>query len=367
MAQDDQLVVEVPTDIELGFDADGLPKAVAKNGGAQKSSDHQIEWSEDDRRQIEVLKREREASEREKADLRQREADARAQITAEREARSAAEQTAEKNRLGKMRAEYDLLHSDHQQIMSAINANKIELTAAETDLQTALTNADYETAAKIQTKIGKLAAFDGQLEQAKGRAERAIDDAKRYIEKELSSPQKTDERGPEPEKKEIKQLTPDEWIENVRTSVGGTLANWLKDHREFVTDPKLHNRMLKFADAYVHVEEKPLNDIEFIKELEAKFLSKKTEVDVDDTQDDGAIVIDTEPKRQSTAVAAPVSRATSPARSSTTNQSLKVRLTADQASMATALYPNLPQEEARKRYAENLLRAQKDQKFASRE
>ena len=364
MAADD-LVVEIPTDIEMGIDADGLPKTVAKDGGVQKPAEP--EWSEDDRKQIETLRKERDEHARIAAERAREAAEAKAQVTSEREARTTAEKSAETNRLGKMRVEYDLLHSDHQQIQSALNANKIELSTAESDLQTALTNADYETAAKIQSKIGKLAAFEGQLETAKTRAERAISDAKAYIEQELANPPKKEDPKPEPDKP--KQLSPDEWIDTVRTSVGSTVADWLKVHKEFVTDPKLHKRMLTFSENYVLNEEKPLNDPEFIKALEAKFLPKKTEVEVAENNDDGVIVVDTEPKRTSTAasVAAPVSRATTPTRSSTTNASLKVRLTPDQAAMAQSLHPNLPAEEARKKYAENLLRAQRDGKFASRE
>lgn len=376
MANDDTLVVEVP-EIELGFEPDGLPKVVAKDAPQEKANGGEVEWSEEDRKQVEDLRRQKAESDRRAAEAQRERDEARATAENERKGRTEAERHAENHRLAKMRSDWDMLHADRDRLDAYANSHAIEIAQVKKDLENANLNADYATAADLQVKLNTLAVTQHEIERAKRGADAEIARKKREIEQELANPPKKEEPAPEPKAKDQpKPQTPEDWIAGVRQSVGGTVADWLEQNKQFVTDTKLNAKLIKFAESYALVDEKPLNDPEFIKAVEAKFLPKKAqEVEVADEGDDGAIEIDTSPKKAA-AVAAPVSRASAPARSSTNNNTMKVRLSADQAAMAVQLYVNktnpetgrpYTENEARTKYASQMLLAQKDGKFAARE
>lgn len=375
MANDDTLVVEVP-EIELGFDADGLPKVVAKDAQPEaKAKGGEVEWSEEDRKQVEELRRAKQEADRRAAEAQRERDEARATAENERKGRTEAETAAERGRLANLRKDWDLLHSDRDRLDAYANSVAIEIAQVKKDLENAQLNADYATAADLNVKLGKLGATETEIDRAKRTADARIEEKKREIEYELANPPKREEPPAPKHQEQPKQQTPEDWIAGVRKEVGSVVADWLEQNKQFVTDPKLHQKMLKFADSYHTVEEKPLNDPEFIKALEAKFMPKKAqEVEVADEGSDDAIEIDMTPKKAA-AVAAPVSRATAPARPST-NNSMKVRLSPDQAAMAVQLYVNktnpetgrpYTENEARTKYASQMLLAQKDGKFAPRE
>ena len=368
MPPDDDLIVEVDPNIEMGFDADGLPKTVLRE---QPKKADDIQFSKEDREQIEDLKRQRDQA---LADAARARAEAATRVNDAESKRLVAETAAVKHSDEALRHRWEKTNAEYDSVKSMIQSQKVEMETAKAAVRTASEAGDSSQVADLQERIATLAATQVDLQKAersiKSELGRIEEDVRGVIAARKTEKTKIDE-APKPE---LKQPTPEEWIDGVRKSVGDKVANWLNENRQFVTDTKLNNKVIKFADAYQAMEEKPLNSDDFIAELNAKFLPKKA---AEPTHDDNIIEIDMNPSPpRAASVAAPVSRAVTPARSSTGDGVNRIRLTPEMAKHASLLFEGkrdpdtgkiMTEQDARRRYGANMMRAQAEGKFEQRE
>jgi hypothetical protein len=341
MTIDDTAIDVAIDDIALGHDADGLPKTVpagktadpgktqaAKDaGGKRKAEPRQPTLAE-----LEAARRDRDASAR-AAVAAQADADAsRTRADAEAKARGEAEGALLKTRGQALNEYYSRVSSEFSQITGAISATQALASSAEAALQAAMadeqaTPQDRATrVAKAQRELSRAEAELVQLEAGKPAAERAVQEAKWYLQEEdrantaladarskaaAAADADADGAGkPAGAKPAGQAKTPEQWIDGIRSTVGAKVADWLSDHKEYVTDPKLNAKVIAFAQHAAVVEEAQLNSDEFIEQLNAKFFP-----DADEDGDGGGDghqveeVREQVPKRQASATpAAPVSR-----------------------------------------------------------
>lgn len=366
--EDQELIIDVdlPDDIDIGLDFDGLPMVVPKEKEkpavkvaakpeAEKPAPKQPDYDRDD------LLRQRD----EAARARQQ---AEAAAEAERASRKKAEEDSLESRQVALRAHWAKVQAD---------AQAIDATLASTKTQMEMARAEYLAAAEASDEPRKLKAQE-ILTQAQ-QDYRELENGKRGVEAEAkrvraawdAEAAREPAAAADPPKKETaepKQTTPEEWIDGVRKSVGGQVADWLAANKQFVTDPKLNAKVIAFSQYYTSVEEKPLNDPDFIAALTDKFLPKPAankHEEPDDVADED-VEVERPAKATPSVPSAPVSRASSPAKASG-GGSMKVKLTPEQAAIAPQLYPDAktPQE-ARQAYALDLIRAQKEGRFENR-
>lgn len=325
---DEDVIVEIPSDaIQLGHDKDGLPRTdPGKETSVEKPVRRRVERAEPDESAL-AAKAE---SERVAALERDLETERAARAAAEDVARAAsaaraeAETTAGKRTDQAMRAHWAKVNADHakvssdyQQIAGAISATQAEALQAEKDYIAASELGDHAKAAAAQRIMAKAEAALIQLENGRTVVEREREAAQAEIARvreafDGMAAQPKAETRPEP-KAEPKPQTPDDWINTARSALGNDGAAWLRSHKEFVTDPKLNKKLLRFADEFAD-DHGPdaLKSAEFRKALDAKFFPDESDMD-DDDRDDGSAVVETEkpkvaPKPKATVSAAPVSR-----------------------------------------------------------
>lgn len=366
IAGEDDLIIDLPFD-GISTDSDAGEVAEEKKpkgtGGARPSVlARGTQAPTDD--EIAKLRRERDEAARKAA-----EAEARAEQLAEQaraagESRDKADARAETREIQAMRAHWEKLHSDKSQIEGAIAATKLEAAAAERDLASALESGNAERTAAAQRALARAEAVLTQLDSGLSGMDAKIEETKRLYDKydrdrQEAAERKAKEPPPEPKKKEPDSpRTPEEWIDRVaKSALGDGGADWLREHKEFVTDAKLNRKMLRFADDYADdngVES--LKSKEFIAALNEKFFPDDTEDDVADDE------IEVAPQQKRTTPSAPVSRS-SPARPAHQGPGNRVRLNADEQAIATQLYPDMDRQAALKKYAANKARAIADGRY----
>lgn len=359
----DDLTIDIPIDdIAMGVDPDGLPKTVpgkgaggtggapaegkpagkagAAEGGAVAGKGEGQRKAKAEPRQptiaeLEAARRERDAKGREAAAAMAEAQAARALADTEAKARGEAEGALLKTRGQALNEYYSRIAGELSQITSAIASTEALATSAQSALQAAMADenatADVRAArvAKAQRELSRAEAELVQLESGKSGAERAVAEAKWYLEEEarnnasLTAARAEDAKAKAQPKGQAGavagQQTPDQWIDNVRSTIGAKVADWLSEHKEYVTDGKLNAKAIAFANNYALVEEGALNSDEFIEALNARFFPEE-----DDDGDGGGAegdragrmtaVVEDEPRRPAAKAApkathaAPVSR-----------------------------------------------------------
>jgi hypothetical protein len=360
--------VDIPDDIDMEIDVDGLPMVVArekpkaepKPAKAVAAPDASPDKAVDDR--LNTLTRERDEASRARVE-------AEATANAERAARLKAEGESAEGRQVALRAHWAKVQSDAQAIDATIASTKSQMNAARAEFKAAKDAGDTDRELKAHEILTQATHDFRDLEQGK----RGVEAEAERVRAAYKAMTEEAERVPvvEPEKKhEPKQPTPDDWIDGIRKNVGGQVADWLSTNKQFVTDPKLNAKVIAFSQFYVADTEQPLNDPAFITALNDKFLPKpkpkiepaKEEPDVAD--DD--VEVEQPAKATSSVPSAPVSRGSAPGKPSSSG-SMKVKLTAEQAAIAPHLYPDAKSpQEARQAYALDLVRAQKEGRFENR-
>lgn len=302
MARDESLIFEIQDDsIDVGYDDDGTPITVVKEKAKPEPSETKakaavapVEVDEpavkpdkaaDDR--LAALMRERDEAARARADAESR-------IETERTARMKAESESAEGRQVALRAHWAKVQSDAQAIEATIASTKSQMDAARAEYIAAEEAGDTSRKLKAHEVLTQAQHDFRELEQGKrgvqAEAERVRDAYKAMAEEAAKAPV-VEEKKPEP-----KQVTPDDWIDTVRKGVGAQVADWLSENKQFVTDPKLNAKVVAFSKYYADVEEKPLNDPEFIKALSDKFLPKPKVAaqEADDVDhDDDEVVVET--------------------------------------------------------------------------
>lgn len=306
------------------------------------------------------------ALERERDEAAARAADATARLTREAAARAEAEKTAGDRTEQAMRAHWAKLHSDHAQITGAISQTQSDADAAQREYVAAMEAGETSRAAEAQRRMSKAEAALVQLETGRIASEDEIARTKRLYESYDPRPAPKKEAEPPAQPEPQRAPTPDEWIDSTRNVLGDDGVKWLRDNKQFATDPKMNRKLLRFADDYADDHgQGALKSKEFMEALNAKFFPK-----ADDMADDDGAEVDTadeaEPPQQRKAQpSAPVSR-TSPARSAQMASGGKVRLSGDEQATAVQMYPDLDRNAALKRYAANKARAIADGHYNSR-
>lgn len=328
MSKDESLIFEIADDsIDVGYDTDGTPITVAKEKPKAevvetkaKAPAAVVEEDEAPTAKVDTAADDRLAAlTRERDDAARARAAAEAQIATERAARLKAEGESAEGRQVALRAHWAKVQSDAQAIEATLASTKSQMDAARAEFRAAKDAGDTERELKAHEILTQATHDYRELEQGKrgvqAEAERVRDAYKAMAEEAAKAPVV------EPEKKqEPKQATPEDWIDGVRKSVGDKVADWLATNKQFVTDPKLNAKVISFSKYYADVEEKPLNDPEFIKALSEKFLPKPkataaaAQQESDDVDQDDDVVVETveKPKaaapKSKVAASAPVNR-----------------------------------------------------------
>jgi len=387
MMRDDQqylVDIELPDDMDVALDGDGLPKTVPKEQPVKvaKAEEPTKKPPEFDAGELDRLRRDLDAERTAKAAAAAEAAAAKAAIEEERRARAGLEKSLDERTAQAMQSHWAKVNADAQAIDTAIGSTKQNMIVLQARIRQANEAGDHDKAAEAQSLL-----TDAQLDMRE--LERGKDGISAEIERVRGTLQSmANARVAEPEKKKVeaearqpdptppKQVSPDEWIDTVaKEHIGDKGAGWLKDNKQFVTDPKLHKRLLNFAAEYAEDHGNAgLKSDEFLGALNARFNIKGKEEAAAEPEDDGVIEVDTNPnpkeaepapKAATSAPAAPVSRG-APGKASTGTPG-KVRLSAEQYAIAPNLFPDMTPELARKAYAESLVRAQKEGRFERRE
>ena len=163
----------------------------------------------------------------------------------------------------------------------------------------------------------------------------------------------------EPQKEAAKQepvQTPEQWIGQFPP----VTQNWLNTHKDYVTDHKLHRKLLRFADEFMDDNgTNKLHTSEFISALNEKFFPKKAETPKVEEGSDEVEVEEEAPKRKVAAPAAPVSRTSANSPAKQTLQG-KVRLSAQEQTAAYGMFPKLEPRAALHKYAQFVQRLAQD-------
>jgi hypothetical protein len=270
-------VVEIPADmIQLGFDDDGMPKSEP----TEKAAEVKDEPKAPTLAELKALERERD-TEREARTRAEREATERGTaLEAERTKGADIEKKLAKTQdqaLGahyhKTRSDYAARNGEFQQIVSAIAATEQLATSLEQQALAAEEAGDKAKALRLSREMARAEAHLAQLEAGKPGAEAAALEAK-YLYEEADKVVRTPPVREEPKKEDAKPAVvteqkpdPDQWISQWPKK---TTGEWLKAHKDFVTDEAKHKQLMEFVSDYYN-EGNPLHTKDFVKALNEKF------------------------------------------------------------------------------------------------
>lgn len=327
MSREEALIFEIPDDsIDIGYDDDGMPKTIAKEKAvepakekvAEAKVDPVVEIDEpDDKADAKKAADELAAARKEAAEAREEARRAReeatAKIDAERQARIKAEgDSGESNSLA-MRAHWAKVNAEAEQINTALSATKGAIENARALMKSALEAGDVDKQMKAQEALAELSQDVRELERGKLGAEAEVSRVRDAYVRMAEDKRKEPAPVKEEPKTEQKQ-SPDDWIAGVRKAAGDGVGDWLAKNKQFVTDPKLNAKVVKFSEAFMQIEEKPLTDPEFLKALNDKFGPKEAikAADEGDVDDEDAVEIEKPAPKQAVkskvTASAPVSR-----------------------------------------------------------
>lgn len=313
---DEDTIIEIPAadEIALGHDPDGLPKTVPGKAAAapvvereDAGDDGAAAKAEADR--IAQLERAAEDAKRE-ADAHKARAEAAENAAREAMAgRSKAEETASLRTEQTIRAHMAKVVADHDQIQGAITATQTQLAAARQQYLAAREAGDATKEIEAAEQLAEAKAALQQLEAGKIAAREEVQKAKSIYDNYQA------EVAARPASKQVEEPkrppTADEWIDSTRAQIGDRGADWLKTRKEFVTDPKLNKKFIRFADEYADdFGQSALRSADFIKALNERFFPDEAETS---SRQDGGRVVESDPEpapkpKARVQSAAPVSR-----------------------------------------------------------
>ena len=274
-------IIEIPPDMQLGFDADGLPKTDPVEQAAEPEADKTKE-------ELARLQRERD----EMAEARQR---AETEVVARSKDAQHAQEALEAERKVRVEREGQVLQSHLHRVASDYRTvetqiQTMENAAASIDAMASTLEQQIAAASEAgnHTQLGALNRKIAQLEAQKQTHESGIAAAKErlldiktdydraYAAAAAPRPDKEakPEVKPEPKKDDPPaQVTPDQWIDSVKGVVGDAGTKWLKDNREFVTDGAKNAQLVAFSQYYgAKHGQSSLKSEAFVKALNAEFL-----------------------------------------------------------------------------------------------
>jgi len=339
MDKDESVVVDLPLEIAGDLEPDGLPKTVPVVSESSKAAGSEHEGSDEADPQIEALTKERDTFKRESEQRAQEAAEASRIAEQERQARVQTEGKLSEASLSERRNQWAILDANRQQILSGINTAKMELATAKKAVADAIAAGEGEKVAEAQERLADARYDLRRLEEGQQGLEQEIRHFERVIRQEAEQrPQSsapTSEQRPSPAAQPPR--SPNDYISQVRATLGGKLADWLTENPEFVTNPNLNKKATELVNARI-AEGKPLNSSAFIKRLNDTFFA----------EDDAMSEPETEPKpkvespkpgapKAKTVPAAPVSRGGGDFYSSANPAGTKIKLHPVLAKMASEI------------------------------
>lgn len=243
-----------------------------------------------------------------------------AELTAERDAarkEAEAERAARTEIEGRLRkagdtatqAYWSKINADRDMIANSLAFLQTEMDRAEDQLQQAFEASDAKAVARMQREIAVLATKHRDLERGKEAAESHIAETKQRITEHYDAlaeadkkPAKKAEPEPKPDQPQ-KPRTADDYIAALPSATG----NWLKDNKDYVTDPAKHQQFIAFAN-YYGAKNGKLHTSDFVDALNKEFGIKSADQDVEDDVEEEAPKPEPKAAPKKTAVAAPPSR-----------------------------------------------------------
>lgn len=220
--------------------------------------------------------------------LKKVQADYQARLDTERQRREQAEKLASEREQDARKMGSYVTQTQYYVIANALTANEERASTAERELKDAMETGDAARAAKAQRSLARLEAERSRLEDGKAELERTA----------RTEPAAEDKK-PEPSK----EVSAEDYI----NGMPATSQAWLRENKQYVTDPKMHQKMLAYANIAVADGLTP-HTPEFIAFLDEKLGSKKQEADVE-RESEAHIEPEAEaPKPKTRTTAAPVSR-----------------------------------------------------------
>lgn len=265
----DDLIAIPDDEIQLGFDKDGMPKAEAT---AKPATGKPIE-DEDKAPVISAAVLE---------DARREATEARRQAELERQAREKAEKDSAANtdialkaHWRSVNADYTATNADYQAVASGIGQTKALQEALRRDLKAARESGDIDRETEVLDQQAKAAAELVMLQNGEAQLRARLADAKNVVEDTAQRLQAIREAPkPEPQQPQQRQLSADEWI---ATHPRKTQA-WLREHKEYVTDPAKHQELQTFANEWVaDYGQHTMHSPQFLAELNARFSPEASE------------------------------------------------------------------------------------------
>ncbi len=277
------------------------------------------------------------------------------------------------------------IYAEHQQVVNALHACKMEMDNAKRELEIALSDDNLDSRergrriADANERIAGAASDQRQLDSGRVQLEERLRDARSAMEQhqrqrpDPRQQERREERREEPAPPQ--ELTDQQRFDKYVEAFPRVSQDWLREHPEYVRDLKL-NKRLQAAALEWDAQDKPLHTSEFIAHLNDKFFKKAEEPVTQTAEDDGQTEeVDVSPEpaaptKAKSAPAAPVSRSAAPARPSGKSD-VRVRLTPAEQDHAMAMFGpgtklNLNREDAIKRYGRNKLQAEADGKYLPR-
>lgn len=376
--EDEDLIQILPDETQPGVDVEGEPEPaggkakepVVAEPATKKGKDAAL--NADDA--FDALKKDvEEANARSDANARKA-ADAERKAETERQARVKAEEFAATAGDTSLRDRWDKVNTNKSLLDNALASTNRHIEQARRELKAAVDAGNSDAVVSLTENLADLKSDLRDLTHGSQAAEAEVKAEERRILSIREKQKQAAEAKPTPEPEQPKQ-SPDDWISTIRSNVGSKPADWLSEHKDFVTDGKKHQQLLKFSDYYAS-KGKPLNSNDFIQALNDEFFPEDTDMaDPDDEPE----VIETPTKTTQTrksAPTAPVSRSASPSQSSSSAAGT-IQLSKDEYAAAPEvinafedLDPDLQTKfkqwsptAARFQYDRNKKRAMKDNKF----
>lgn len=313
----DPSMVEIPSDmIQLGFTADGMPIAEPTDKAIAEGKEEPTATLAE----LEQMRRERdEATQRLTTE-------AEAKAKAEAEAKAARETSEElTGKLGKTEqvlydrtiqgaaAHYHVKNGAYTTVVNGIEQAKSEQIMAKRALKAAKESGDVDGEVEAAERLATLAAHLANIQHALPTVEAELEQAKRLWSDVNAAPPAKEEPKPKPEPEvkkadaEPAKVSPDQWIDNVRSITSDDAAKWLKDHKDYVTDTTKNQQLTSFAAYYANRHgQAALKSDTFVAALNKEFFPEDEPMTEEITP---APKVQTEAKPKARATpAAPVSR-----------------------------------------------------------
>ena len=148
-----------------------------------------------------------------------------------------------------MRSHWAKINADRDNLKSAAAATQIEAETAQQAYVSASEAGDHQRAAEAQRRMAKAESQLAQLESGRVAVERDIEETRTAFQRVVEDRQRPAPKA-EPVVAQDKPIAPDAWIDGARMTIGDDGADWLRENREFVTDPDKNAKFIAYANYY---------------------------------------------------------------------------------------------------------------------